>query len=233
MHLRQALLEGCAMAIISGKFGGSENITGTLGDDTIFPYTGFDLIDGGAGLDTVSAAFSRANVAFTKRNGLTTMDLVSGASTANTQWRLKNVERVSFDDGGVALDLLATQAAGKAALLIGAAAGAATLKDQLITGAVIRYFDSGATLLDGANALVGSGIIAGFAGGSDNTAFVNLLYRNLFDTAPSAETTAQLTALLDSNAYTQASLLASAAALQLNQDHIHLVGLQTTGLYFF
>ena len=220
------------MAIISGKFGGSENITGTSGDDTIFPYTGFDLIDGGAGLDTVSAAFSRGNVAFIKRNGLSVMELVSGASSSNTEWRLKNVERLSFEDGSVALDLTPTQSAGKAALLIGAAAGAATLKDQLITGAVIRYFDSGATLLDGANALVSSGIIAGFAGGSDNAAFVNLLYRNLFDAVPSAETTSQLTALLDSNTYTQASLLAAAAELQLNQDHIKLVGLQTSGLYF-
>ena len=51
------------MAIISGKYGGSENITGTSSDDTIFPFTGFDLIDGGGGLDTVSAAFSRGNVA--------------------------------------------------------------------------------------------------------------------------------------------------------------------------
>jgi hypothetical protein len=220
------------MAIISGKFGGSENITGTSGNDTIFPYTGFDLIDGGAGTDSVSANFLRSNVAFVKRNGLTVMELVSGASSNSTEWRLKNVERASFDDGMVALDMATTQAGGKAALLIGAAAGAATLKDQLTTGAVIRYFDSGATLLDGANALVSSGIMAGLAGGSDNTSFVNLLFRNLFDAAPSAETAAQLSALLDSNTYTQGALLAAAAELQINQDHIKLVGLQTTGLFF-
>lgn len=220
------------MAIISGKFGGSENITGTSGDDTIFPFTGFDLIDGGGGLDTVSAAFSRGNVAFLKRSGLTVMELVSGASSANTEWRLKNVERVSFDDGAVALDLTPTQAAGKAALLIGAAAGAATLKDQLTTGAVIRYFDSGASLLDGATALVNSGIIASFAGGSDNTSFVNLVYRNLFDALPSTAVAAELASLLDNNTYTQASMLAAIAGLQANQDHIQLVGLQTSGLYF-
>lgn len=220
------------MAIISGKFGGSETLIGTSGNDTIYPYTGFDLIDGGAGLDTVSASFSRANVAFVVRNGLTVMELVSGASSSSTEWRLKNVERASFDDGLVALDLTPTQAAGKAALLIGAAAGAATLKDQLTTGAVIRFFDSGATLLDGATALVNSGIIASFAGGSDNASFVNLLYRNLLDATPSAETIAPLVALLDSNTYTQASMLAAAAELQLNQDHIQLVGLQTSGLYF-
>ena len=92
------------MAIISGKFGGSENITGTSANDTIFPYTGFDLIDGGVGTDTVSANFLRSNVAFVKRNGLTVMELVSGASSNSTEWRLKNVERASFDDGMVALD---------------------------------------------------------------------------------------------------------------------------------
>ena len=220
------------MAIISGTFGGSENITGTSSDDTIFPYTGFDLIDGGGGLDTVSANFSRENVAFVKRSGLTLMELVSGASSSNTEWRLRNVERVSFDDGAVALDLAPTQAAGKAALLIGAAVGASVLLDQLTTGAVIRYFDSGATLLDGAQVLVNTGIIASFAGGSDNASFVNLLYRNLLDVAPSADTAAQLSSLIDNNVYTQASMLAAAAELQLNQDHIKLVGLQATGLYF-
>lgn len=221
------------MATIFGKFGGSENINGTASNDSIFPYTGFDLIDGGAGLDTVNASLQRSQALVSKRDGLFYLDVVSGASgISNTEWRMKNVERIAFDDGGIALDLGVDQAAGKAALLIGAAAGKALLANQSVAGLIIRFFDNGASLLDGANALVNSGIMAGLAGGSSNAALVTLVVKNVLDVTPSAAVVAELSSLLDNNTFTQGSFLAAVAGLEINQEHIKLVGLQESGLLF-
>ena len=215
-------------AVHQNKVGGSAN-------ETLLGGAGNDTIDGGAGTDITIYTGARKDYTLTLSQDLairsTVADLRTKGVTDGTD-TLNQIERIKFSDVSLALDVSSTQSAGKAALTIGAVLGAAALKDQTTTGAVIRYFDSGVSLSDAANLLVSSGITASLAGGNTNQDFVNWIYRNMVGVAPSAETTTQLSALLDSNAFTQASFLAAVAELPLNQELVNLVGLSKTGLEF-
>lgn len=89
--------------------GGSEGTT-TNG-------AGIDTIDGDSGTATITYTISRSNFAVAKTGtGFTVIDN-TGVNGIDT---LQNVERLKFSDGGLALDVGATQPAGETALLLGA-----------------------------------------------------------------------------------------------------------------
>ena len=159
--------------------------------------------------------------------------------------QLTDIERLGFSDVFFAMDVGLSDPAGKAALLVGATLGAAGLSNTFAVGYFINYFEAfrlisvggpqvfgNPTLLMAAQVVVDNGITEALAGGVGNDKFVKLIYTNVVGAAPDAATLASLTQLLDSGQYNQASFLAAAAALQLNQDHIGLVGLATTGLLY-
>ena len=95
-----------------------------------------------------------------------------------------------------------------------------------------RFFDGGKNLLDGANLLVDTGIMAALAGGADNTHFINYVFHNVTGTVPDSATLASFVSLLDSHTLTQAQLLVAAAQSTQNQTHVNLAGLVQTGLLF-
>jgi Ca2+-binding RTX toxin-like protein len=205
-----------------------------IGNDLVNRLTGGggnDTLVGGAGYDM--ALFSGPRSAYSvARSGSQLSVLDSTAKDGADQ--LSEVERLGFADGYVAMDLGKGEAAGKTALLVGATLGLAGLTNTLALGYVISYFEatSKPTLLMGAQIIVDNGITASLAGGPGNAKFVNLIYNNVVGVAPDAATLGLLTGLLDSGQYNQASFLAAVAELPLNQDHIGLIGLATTGLLY-
>jgi hypothetical protein len=142
---------------------------------------------------------------------------------------LVGVERLRFTDVGLALDMGTAQAAGKAVLAMGATLGPLFAMDKGWAAAFLRFFDSGATVLQGTQLLVDAGVMAGFAGGADNASLVKLVYANVYGKAPDAAVLASLVAPLDAHSTTQAAWMADMALSSANQQHVGLVGLAASG----
>jgi Ca2+-binding RTX toxin-like protein len=235
-----AFVENLSLAPAAGNLSGKGNelnnvIVGNEGNNLLTGGAGNDTIDGGAGTDTAQYSGKLADY-----------NLVLGATTANTSTvtdkvanrdgadSLVNIERLKFADVNVALDLAPTQAAGKAVLMMAVATslGPALATLPNLAGIFLNYFDTGASLQDGANLLVASGISAAFAGGSDNASLVKMVYADVYGKAPDAATLASLLAPLTAGTTTQAAWLASMAASADNQSHVNLTGYAGTGLQY-
>ena len=92
------------MPTIYGKYasGFSETITGSSGDDTIYPLGGWDLVDAGAGVDTVVIAANASAFKISSINGTTYVDAISSASSYDSVM-LRNTEYIKFNDKTVSL----------------------------------------------------------------------------------------------------------------------------------
>ena len=166
------------MAFITGKFGSgiAETITGTADNDTISPLGGFDLVDGGAGLDTVLVLADRSHFSIRSQGKLMYIDTISAASGGGDQLRLRNVERVKFSDSNVALDLASNQSAGQAVLLIGAVMGRDTvLTNKALMGIGIDLFDQGLSMLALSASVMRLPIWTDLAGGDSPTLIAHYL----------------------------------------------------------
>lgn len=96
-----------------------------------------------------------------------------------------------------------------------------------------RLTGIGISLLDGGmsyEALMGLALNA--AGATSSTSVVNLLWTNLFGTAPSASDAQPYVAMLNQKTMSAAQLGVLAADLDLNAQNINLVGLADTGLAY-
>jgi Ca2+-binding RTX toxin-like protein len=209
--------------------------TGTDGNDVLTGSPGNDTIDAGAGTDTCvySGKFSDYTLVPGATTAATTTitDNRTLAVTDGTD-NLVNVERLQFSDESVALDLGVDQAAGKAVLTMAATLGSFFPTQKSWAGVFLKFFDSGAAVADGTNLLVAAGIVAAFAGGSDNTSFVKFIYNNVNGAPPDAATLASLVAPLNAGTITQAQWMADMALSQANQNHVNLVGYAASGLQF-
>ncbi len=211
-----------------------QTIQGGNGADLMFGGTGDDTMDGGLGLD--SARYTGNFADYTLAVG------EAGAATVITDNRvallndgtdtLRNIERLQFADEKVALDLAPTQAGGKAVLAMALLFGAGFVNDKAWAGRFIAYFDSGAPLSLAASLLADGGIVAAFAGGSDNATIVSYVYNNVYGAAPSADTLAQLIKPLEQHTTTLAQWLADMAVSDANQAHVHLAGYAQSGLEY-
>jgi hypothetical protein len=94
------------MAIIFGRFGPgrTETIVGTTQDDEIYPLGGNDVIDGGRGRDTVYVEAKSTEFRISTINGVTYLDVTSGASSGEGV-TLRNVEAVVFKDKRLSLEV--------------------------------------------------------------------------------------------------------------------------------
>lgn len=208
------LLVGGAGDDVLFDFGGNDTLVGGRGDDRLF---------GSSGIDTAryTETQSRDAVITKTDTGWTVRDSY-GTDT------LDSIERLAFADRtNVALDLAPDQPAGMAALVVAAVMGKEHLSDQPLLGTVISLFDNGMALQQFCSQLLATT-------GSTDTGLADLLYRNI--TGQSLPKTAQnpYLALLAGHggAMNQADLLAYVALSPENQDHINLIGLQQTGLFF-
>ena len=215
-----------ADALVGGS--GDDQLFGLGGDDTLNPGAGSNQLDGGAGLDTALYAGARAAHTLSAAGGGQWLLEKPDASGEDS---LAGVERLSFTDGKLALDV--DGHAGGAALLIGAALGRPFLHNESLVGVVLSLFDAGLTLPVLCDVLVGNGIMAQLGAGPDNTAFVTRVLTNVLGgVVPDAGTVGVLQSLIDQGALTQGQFLAVAAGHALNQANVDLVGLAQTGLEY-
>lgn len=209
---------------------------GTVYNDTLSGGSGNESIDGSAGTDTVRYSISRANFSLAKAsNGFTLTDN-TGVNGIDT---LQNVERLKFSDGGIALDVAATQSAGETALLLGAVLPGKLVFDtskQALLGAAIDLFDQGYSLQTLSGAVMRLPIWDVLTGKAtpDNTDIATYLLTNVNGVAPDATTLANavtsLNAELDYSS--QGNFLWHLAESSANQMHVGLVGLASTGLAY-
>lgn len=218
-------------AVIENAIGsnGNDSLIGNSANNRLTGGLGDDLLNGNEGID--SAIYAGARKAYVvSLSGLTAT--IQDRVGTDGRDSLIGIERLVFNDGGLALDLGKTESAGKAALMMGAIYGLDSLTQPLAVGKMLTYFDAGASLQEAGAYWVGTGTIAGLAGSASNDALVQLLYKNLVGSLPSAATTASLASLMDNGMFTQGQFVAAVAALDFNQTHIGLVGLAQTGLMF-
>ena len=240
---------GSALATGFATSGVKAQIVGTVGNDVLTGTVANNVIEGGGGNDTIDGAGGTDTAIY---HGKLSDYLLTLAATADAVTTVKDnrvatapsgvpgdgadslthVERLQFADQSLALDLGATQAAGKAVLMMASTLGPAFIQNKSLGGLFLGFFDAGATLLDGANLLVGAGIVSAFAGGADNASFVKFIYRNVNGVTPDPDTLVGLLAPLENHSITQAQLMADMAASAANQQHVNMVGLAQTGWAF-
>jgi hypothetical protein len=198
---------------------------GTAGNDALFGTTGADVIDGGAGFDTLYLHVKRDQAVITTGPAGPT-SVASAESGTDT---LVSVERLVFTDKRLAFDLGLAQSAGKAARLIGAAFdGPAVQQHPDWMGIGLELFDSGTSLLEACK------LVIGLMGNPSNEAFVSTVYNNVVGMPPAAAEQLHFVGMLagSGGSMSQAELLQLAATIDVNEVNIGLVGLQNTGVVF-
>ena len=205
-----------------------ENVIGTAAADTMLgnaannSFTGGggdDLIDGAAGVDMATYSGSRAAYTLTLGGGGA---IVRGGSEGTDT--LTNVERLQFADAKLALDLGGS--AGRVAKLLGAVFGPASVANKQYVGIGLSLLDSGTTYEQLAALAVNA------TGTTSHPGVVNLLWSNLFGSAPTTEQAAPYVAMLGGGSISVGALTVLAADLDLNASRIDLMGLTSTGLEY-
>lgn len=137
---------------------------------------------------------------------------------------LLNIERVEFDDTGLALDL--DGHAGEVAKLLGAVFGASSLANQEYAGIGLIKADEGLSYEQ----------LGEFAINATNLAYheeiVTLLWQNLFGTIPTQSDKSPYINMLDNGEISVGSLAILAAESEVNAQNIHLTELMQTGLAY-
>ena len=191
-------------------------------------------IDGGLGIDTSSYLHTRQQYQVTHKVDGTWGVTQSGAIADS----LKNIERLKFSDGYVALDVGATQSAGETQLLLGAVLGKDLLATkQPLIGAVIDLFDHAYTLQQLSGAVMRLPIWDVLTGKAapTNTDIANYLLWRVNGVTPDATALAGAVSALDAQPdinHNQGDFLWHLAESSTNQAQVGLVGLSATGLAF-
>jgi hypothetical protein len=197
------------------------NTTGTAQNDLLSVTTPSATVDGLAGIDTV--ALNAAASTFKLQANPTGFSLVrqDGSGTVN----LANVERLSFADQKLALDLNGN--AGNVAKILGAVFGAGAVARPDFVGIGLSLLDSGQY---NAITLMGYALEVALGKNASPQAVVDLLYRNVVGVLPDAQTNQSFVGLISANS--PAWLGDMAANTDFNLANIQLTGLQLTGLAF-
>jgi len=204
-------------------------------NDRLIDRPSADMLDGGPGIDTFVMAGSRVDYLISANYGPATVLIKRKDGNAADDF-LTNVERLEFAGGQrVALDLGATDAAGRSVLLIGAVLGKSLLpaKEELM-GTVIGLFDQGFTLQQLAGALLRLPIWGGvLTPTSSNADIARYLLRTVNKAEPTDAALASATAALNAESPTlQGTWLADLAGSAANQLQVDLVGLQSSGFQY-
>lgn len=199
-------------------------ITGTLENDLFESGSGDDVIDGFMGIDVVTLSGSRGEYTFKYSPDNFSFYDQLGRDGTDT---LINIERVKFQDISLAFDL--NKNAGTTAKILGAVFGKDSLMNKGYVGIGLELLDGGMSYND----LMKMAIDTRLGENATNEAVINLLYTNVVGVQPSENEMAYFLGLLDSGAYTVASLGVLAAETTHNADNINLVGLAFTGIEFF
>jgi serralysin len=201
---------------------GADSLSGGDGSDTLDGGAGNDTLNGGAGIDT--ASYSGAGSYFNLLKTATGFTVTDSRNLGEGSDTLTSVERLHFTDKYVALDLAGN--AGMVAKILGAVFGVASVQNTSYVGIGLGYADGGMSYSN----LMQFALSA--AGLTSNKAVVDTLYSNVVGSVPDAATEDSYVKLLEKGFYTPGTLGVMAADTDLNQSHIGLVGLASTGLVY-
>lgn len=138
---------------------------------------------------------------------------------------LSGIERLRFSDHTVALDIDGN--AGTAVKLLGIFLSPTAWNNMESIGVVLNMLDT-QNLSSGELAQIALNAVLG--PNPSHGAVVNLLYKNLTGSEPTAAVLEEFVGLLDRGVFTQVSLAQAAAEHDINATNIGLVGLQSTGI---
>ncbi len=232
-----SFVENLSLAPSAGALSGTGNdlnnlLTGNEGNNVLKGLGGADTLDGGAGTDTAQYGGKYADYTVTLGTTTAVATSVRDNQGGDGLDNVVNLERLQFSDVRLALDLGKTQAGGETVMMMAATLGSGFVANQTFAGIFLSYFDTGASMLDGAKLLIDSGILGAFAGGSDNTSIVKWVYANVMGVAPTADTLAATVLALNNHTTTQAQWMADIAASDLAVAHVNLAGYAQSGLQF-
>ncbi|SNX59968.1 Matrixin [Nitrosomonas ureae] len=198
-----------------------ENAIGGQGNDTFIGNNASNSLDGGEGIDTVVIGFPRHQFTFGKSSD---HYFIAADTNPANQDILLNIERVEFDDTGLALDLGGH--AGEIAKLLGAVFGASSVANQEYAGIGLTKADEGLSYEQ----------LGEFAINATNLThhgeIVTLLWQNLFGTIPTQSDKSPYINMLDNGEISVGSLAMLAAESEVNAQNIHLTELMQTGLAY-
>lgn len=209
--------------VIEGK-DGNDTLSGGGGNDSLNGGGGDDILNGQDGIDT--AVYSGSRSAFTITRNADHSFTINDNTHAEGIDTLNGIERISFSDDHLALDIDGN--AGITAKILGAVFGKNTLANKEYVGIGLKLLDGGMSYSD----LMELAINTKLGANADDATIVNLLYINIVGTAPAASDLNYYTGLLQNGSYNEASLGVLAADSTANIDHINLAGLAATGLEF-
>jgi hypothetical protein len=194
--------------------------TGSSAPDRLRGGDGADTLEGQGGIDTAVYFGNRAEFAVGRAaSGDVSVQRTVAPADVDT---LRQVERLEFRDGNLALDL--DGAAGQVARILGAVFGPAAVGNREYAGIGLSLADRGASELDLMQ------LALQVSGAASNEAVVRLLYENVIGSPPPAADLQHFKGLLDNGSYSQAGLGVMAAGTQYLADRIHLVELVAQGL---
>ena len=212
-------IKGTGTAETLNGAAGNDALDGAAGDDILIGGIGDDTIDGGSGIDTAVFSGPRSSF-FVVKSGAGFV--VTDTSRSEGTDTLSNVERLKFSSGSVAWDV--TGNAGTVAKIIGSVFGASVVKSRPdYVGIGLGYIDSGMSY----EALAALAI--GAAGATTPQQIVNLLWKNVVGTNPTA-TDAQPFIDMLNKGMSVGALGVLAAETELNKANVNLVGLAATGI---
>jgi pimeloyl-ACP methyl ester carboxylesterase len=202
--------------------GNYDVIYGGKGDDVIVGGNRAELIVGGAGIDTAIYSGNIANYTLTKTGSSYTIHDKAGADGTDT---LTNVERLSFSDMTVALDINGN--AGQSYRLYQAAFNRTPDNGGLKYW--IGIMDSGTSLQDVSSAFLLSNEFKTLYGANPTTGeFVNRLYSNVLHRAPDQGGYDYWVGLLDNHQITARDSLINFSESDENQ--LALIGVIQNGI---
>jgi hypothetical protein len=172
-----------------------------------------------------STGSSQSSSSLAPLNASSSMTQLSTKFSAN----LQNFERIEYSDFTLALDTMASDGPGKAALMAGAIFGISFVRDAQVLGALISMLDT-QLMTDEQVAKFSLDVILGE--NASNKKVVNLLYQNLTGVLPSAAEEASYVQLLAGGIHSAASLALFAANHELNKINIGFVGIVAQGLIY-
>lgn len=203
---------------------GDDILTGGGGNDSLNGSGGDDNLNGQEGIDV--AIYAGSHDAFTlTRNTSSGVSVHDNTSIEGTD-TLKEIERISFSDVNLALDVDGN--VGITAKTLGAVFGADSVANK-------EYVGIGLELLDGGwsyGSLMELALSIKLGTNANNNNIVDLLYTNVVGTAPSLSDLNYYVELLQQGIYTESSLGMLAADSAINAGNIDLIGLAATGLEF-
>lgn len=202
--------------VITGNAAGNR-LDGGDGNDRFILGSGSDTVIGGSGLDTAELAGSRSSYTSSKNSAGNVVLSGNGAGSKT----LQGVERVLFNNGkdGIAFDTNGT--AGDAMKVLGAVFGKGSATNKDFLGIALFGLETLGMTRDQLSDFAINAAVGG--AGASNAAVVNVLWTNLFGSAPTTAEAQPIVDLLNSGAYTRGSL--TTAVGDLLDGQVHLTGI--------